>query len=71
MDQNELNRLGLEPFLDVRQLAEYLGVPVSTVYEWRTHGRGPTAYRFGKHLKFTVTDVHAWVQQQRDTAVSE
>lgn len=70
MDQNELNRLGLELFLDVRQLAEYLGVPVSTVYEWRTHGRGPTAYRFGKHLKCTVTDLHAWVQQQRDRTVS-
>ena len=70
MDQNELNRLGLEPFLDVRELAEYLGVPVSTVYEWRTHGRGPAAYRFGKHLKFTVTDVQDWVQQQRDRTVS-
>lgn len=58
---------GLEPFLDVRQLADYLGVPVSTVYDWRTNGRGPAAHRFGKHLKFAVSDVQAWVEQQRDT----
>jgi excisionase family DNA binding protein len=58
---------GLEPFLDIRQLADYLGVPVSTVYDWRTNGRGPTAHRFGKHLKFAVSDVRAWVEQQRDT----
>lgn len=67
MDHDESTRLGLEPFLDVRELAQYLGVPVTTVYEWRTHGRGPVAHRFGKHLKFAIADVRDWVQQQRDT----
>ena len=66
MDNQKQNRWGLEPLLDVRELAEYLGVPVSTVYDWRTNGRGPAAYRVGKHLKFTVSDVRAWVEQQRD-----
>jgi hypothetical protein len=32
---------GLEPLLDVNELAAYLGVPVSTVYDWRTNGKGP------------------------------
>ena len=36
---------GLEPLLDVSELAAYLGVPVSTVYDWRTHGKGRAAYR--------------------------
>jgi len=43
---------GLEPLLDVAELAAYLGVPISTLYDWRTRGKGPAAYRFGKHLKF-------------------
>ena len=60
--------LGLEPLLDVVELATYLGVPVSTVYDWRTRGKGPAAYRFGKHLKFAVSDVRAWVAEQRDRA---
>ncbi len=56
----------LEPFLDVPELAAYLGVPVSTIYDWRTHGQGPIAHRFGKHLKFAVSDVREWVAAQRD-----
>ena len=59
---------GLEPLLDVFELAGYLGVPVSTVYDWRTHGKGPAAYRFGKHLKFAVSDVRAWIAEQREQA---
>lgn len=65
------NPWGLEPLLDVGELAAYLGVPVSTVYDWRTRGLGPRAYRFGKHLKFAVSDVRIWIEQQRDTPPSD
>ena len=58
----------LEPLLNIDELADYLGVPVSTIYDWRTRGCGPRAYRFGKHLKFAVSDVRLWVEQQRDGA---
>jgi excisionase family DNA binding protein len=57
---------GLEPLMDVHELASYLGIPISTVYDWRVHGKGPAAYRFGKHLKFAVSDVRAWIAQQRE-----
>lgn len=30
------NPWGLEPLFDVGELAAYLGVPVSTFYDWRT-----------------------------------
>jgi len=59
---------GLEPLMDVTELAAYLGLPVSTVYDWRVHGKGPVAYRFGKHLKFAVSDVRAWIAEQREPA---
>ena len=65
------NAWGLEPRLDVSELAAYLGVPVSTVYDWRTRGVGPRGYRFGKHLKFSVSDVRLWVEQQRDTSPTQ
>ncbi|MFV0633075.1 helix-turn-helix transcriptional regulator [Demequina sp.] len=64
------NSWGLEPLLDVTELAAYLGVPVSTVYEWRTRGTGPRAYRFGKHLKFAVSDVRIWVEAAARRLVS-
>lgn len=59
-------RWGLEPLLDVGELAAYPGVPVSTDYDWRTRGLGPRAYRFAKHLKFALSDVRIWIEQQRD-----
>ncbi|MEA5457388.1 helix-turn-helix domain-containing protein [Sinomonas sp. JGH33] len=59
---------GLPPLLGIRELSAYLGVPVSTVYDWRARGLGPAAYRFGKHLKFAAADVTAWIEAQRDPA---
>jgi excisionase family DNA binding protein len=56
--------------IDVRTLAEYLGVPVSTVYDWRVNRKGPVGYRFGKHIMFAVADVRTWVEQQRESAPS-
>lgn len=64
------NPWGLEPLLDVKELAAYLQVPVSTVYDWRTRGVGPRAYRFGKHLKFAVSDVRDWIERQHEPAAS-
>lgn len=64
----QLTPWGLEPLIDVGELAKYLGIPVSTVYDWRTRGLGPRAYRFGKHLKFAVSDVRSWIEEQRDAS---
>lgn len=35
-----------------------------TVYDWRVHGKVPTAYRLGKHLKLAISDVRARIAQQ-------
>jgi excisionase family DNA binding protein len=71
MESNDqVNPWGLEPLLDVTDLAAYLGVPVSTVYDWRTRGQGPAAYRFGKHLKFALSDVQAWIASRREPGLS-
>jgi excisionase family DNA binding protein len=59
---------GMKQFIDVATLADYLGVPVSTVYDWRVNKKGPAAYRFGKHIMFAVSDVSDWIEQQRDPA---
>jgi excisionase family DNA binding protein len=59
-------KLGLEPLIGVEELAEYLGVPVQTIYDWRLSGRAPRAYKFGKHLRFAVSDVQMWLDDQRE-----
>jgi excisionase family DNA binding protein len=59
-------RLGLEPLIGVEELADYLGVPVQTVYDWRLSGRATRAYKFGKHLRFAVSDVQAWLEERHE-----
>jgi excisionase family DNA binding protein len=44
----------------IQDVSEYLGVPVATLYQWRTHGYGPAARRIGKHLRYKPDDVVAW-----------
>jgi excisionase family DNA binding protein len=62
---------GLKPLLGIAELSEYLGVPLSTLYDWRTRGEGPVAHRFGKHLKFAVADVATWVASRREESPGE
>lgn len=68
MDTETIPLSGLEPLLSIEALAEYLGVPVTTIYDWRVDGKGPCAIRIGRHVKFALSDVQAWIAQQRETA---
>ncbi|MFE4359892.1 MULTISPECIES: AlpA family transcriptional regulator [Streptomycetaceae] len=57
-----------EHFMSVKQTAEYLNMSVAWVY--RDAPRvGLVPYRFGggrnAKLQFKVSEVHAWVRQQR------
>jgi excisionase family DNA binding protein len=64
-------KLGLEPLIGVEELAEYLGVPVQTIYDWRLSGRAPRAYKFGKHLRFAVSDITEWLEQRHEDGPHE
>jgi excisionase family DNA binding protein len=44
----------------VQDVADYLGVPVKTLYQWRTAGYGPPARRVGRHLRYKQEDVETW-----------
>lgn len=41
-----------------------MGVPVATVYNWRSTGYGPRGFRVGKHLRYRLADVEAWEDAQ-------
>jgi excisionase family DNA binding protein len=62
---------GLDPLLSIEDLAEYLGVPVATIYDWRVDGKGPCGIRVGRHVKFTVTDVLEWLAAKRESRPGE
>lgn len=55
-----------DPLLSAQEVADYLGVPLATLYSWRYVGRGPRAYRVGKFLKFRSSEVVRWLEDQAD-----
>jgi excisionase family DNA binding protein len=58
---------GLEPLLSIDELAEYLDVPVTTIRDWRTDGKGPCAIKVGGRVRFATSDVVAWLSSQRES----
>lgn len=50
----------------IEALAEEIGVPVRTVYAWRSRGLGPPGYKLGKHIRFRREDVEAWLEQHAE-----
>ncbi|RYC07267.1 helix-turn-helix domain-containing protein [Nocardioides zhouii] len=57
---------GLEPLLSIEELAEYLDVPVTTIRDWRTDGKGPCAIKVGGRVRFATSDVLTWLHRQRE-----
>lgn len=47
-------------------LGEHLGIPVHTIYQWRTRGYGPPGHRIGRHIRYRPEDVHTWINEQKD-----
>jgi excisionase family DNA binding protein len=59
-----------EPLVPLQEVAAYLDVTVARFYRWRVHGYGPRGYRVGKEIKFRMSEVDAWLAQQREQEAS-
>lgn len=60
-------------WLSRRELADRYGVPVKTPAGWASKGTGPRYARFGRHVRYRLSDVIAWeaeqfASHQRDSA---
>lgn len=53
-----------ERLMSVQELADFLDVPVKTIYAWRYHGHGPRGFRVGRHVRFRWRDVQVWLSEQ-------
>ena len=51
----------LDQLLTVEQLANYLDVPVATLYAWRHRRQGPPSFKAGRHLRYRLGDVEQWI----------
>jgi len=59
----------LERLLTVEDLAEYLGVPVATLYAWRYQRQGPPGFRVGRHVRYRWADIEKWISDRIKTDV--
>jgi hypothetical protein len=55
MDANAQDR-----WLSRQELADRYGVPVKTPAEWASKGTGPRYAKFGKHVRYRLSDVIDW-----------
>lgn len=53
-------------YLTPNEVAELLGVPVDTIYQWRYKRTGPPGFRVGRHLRFDPRAVRRWVEDQSE-----
>lgn len=56
----------IDQLLSPAELADYLSIPVQTIYQWRHRGDGPPGYRVGRHVRYRWTDIQAWLDDQTD-----
>ena len=54
----------LEPLLSAQKLAEFLHVPIATIYAWRYRQQGPPGFRVGRHLRYRWSDVEHWIEDR-------
>lgn len=50
-----------ETLLSPEQLAYMLHVPLGTVYQWRYRGGGPKGIKVGRHVRYRMSDIDAWL----------
>ena len=55
--------------LSAQEVADYLGVPLATLYAWRSRNLAPRGVKVGRHIRFRPVDVERWVDQHTDDRV--
>ena len=55
-------------FLTPFELSQALAVPLATLAFWRTTKQGPAFLKIGRHVRYGVKDVTAWLDQRKGGA---
>ncbi len=57
----------MEPFVNIRQAAEFLGVRISWLYEQVRLGKIPS-YKIGAFRRFKLSELDAWARDRQALA---
>lgn len=62
-----------EQLMTLQDVAEYLKVPKSTLYSWRSKNEntgpteGPRSIKLGKHVRYRRSDVEDWLTEHEES----
>lgn len=56
----------MDRLLTAQEVADTLGIPLQSLYRWRVEGKGPTAVKVGKHLRYQQRSVADWIESQTE-----
>lgn len=54
----------LDQLMTLEEVAEYLSVPVSTIYRWNTMNTGPAYIKVGRHTRYRMKDIQHWLKEK-------
>jgi predicted DNA-binding transcriptional regulator AlpA len=46
------------------EVAGRLGIPISTLANWRSARMGPDYLRVGRHARYRPVDIETWIEQR-------
>jgi excisionase family DNA binding protein len=49
-------------FLNIKEAAELLRIPVATLRWWRSTGKGPVSLKFGRHVRYPRRELRRWIE---------
>lgn len=52
--------------LTLQEVADYLGVPLATLYQWRHRGEGPRGIKVGRHVRVRESELERYLVAQAD-----
>ena len=58
-------------FLTTSQAAQFLGLSVKTLNNWRVSGKGPEFHRLGSAVRYHPNDLNAWVERGKRSNTSQ
>lgn len=53
-----------KPFLGTAEAADYLGLKRCTLEAWRCRGGGPRFAKFGRAVRYRLTDLDDWIESR-------
>jgi len=53
-----------DTWLTRQEVADRMKLPAATLAQWASQGKGPKYGKFGRHVRYRLSDVIAWENEQ-------